>query len=1342
MASERKQERKSKTKITKSERDILMRISEEFERGQTDTYRELMYPEYKEIPVDIATFITSKRYLGSTYINEDGSCSMYPFWWDWITSRKEEKRITCFSGSTGCVSGDTEFFNGRYWIKIKNYRKGMRVLQWNPFTNIANLVFPMRYIITPVTTINVLHSKKGISQEITDDHKFVYERNRRLGYVQFSDIKERIKKGNLDGNILSTFRYNGQGIDKSDEEIKHQIEQILDSRKGQYLLDEFWWRADASQQMLIKDEIDKRLRNRCLNTCKSMVYATTDERRADFVQWIYTTQGQKSTINKVGNQYRVSVSKNGKSRIYASDVWRGEYEDVAYCFEVPSGHLVLRKNGRIFITSNCGKTSIACTLFLYDLYRMMCLKNPRQYYRLSGKKHITFSVINPLGLVASRENAWGIIQGMVQSSPWFMSHGYMTGNVYPTWHPKGEVSLSFGSQERHLTGRDICSVIMDEISEQTGDLKKQQQKALRLLTTARERQSSRFPRKENNPTRVYLASSKKTEDSFMENYVKEQEANDNEQLEVIDRPRWEILPPDNFDWSRKIYVGMGNASLPNILVGYDGQKKEQIEPAVRDAKAQGYNILEMPYSEDFIEACQNDIDMALTNIAGISVSNAVRYISGARWADCEDPSIRRPFAQEVYTIGTRDDVQYADMFEDVYDPQIKRKKMYIDMDTSFAKDKTGISMVTIDRIEKNGDEKIVYYRNMFTVYIQAPRDAEISFEKNIAFVRALKKKGFRIAAVGMDTFNSKHSQQILEAEGYNVVVNSVDRVDKNKICEPYLALKNAINARTIITAPYKLLSEELVGLERDNNTGKIDHSPSGINCFVGDTKVSLVDGREVTFFELLNEYQQGKENYVYTIDRGAKRIVPKRIKKVWCSGHEAKVVRVTLDNGESIVCTPEHLFMLRDGNYEQAQNLRCGDSLMPLYRKHANAPMHNYRMYYEPFEDEWHFEHRRFVQDEKGERTVVHHKDAHAYNNSPSNLMWVTKAEHQKIHALMQTGAQSIIAKEKRRESVKRSHQVAKTNPNGWVRYYSGTEEERRIKHAAVLEAESRKLEIIDKINEYFGIDFDSLDQSTQRRYRAKWANLVAGNNVGKELIDHARKASERRELGECACLYYGEDIDKLSPKERQGIIIKYLNETKEGYKENIALKISENHRLGLYENAHKAISNRIWWTNGVDNVYIKSDVDPPNGFWRGRTMPLKNHKVIKVETLEDTVDVYDMEVEDNHNFALTAGVFVHNSKDGADSLAGALFLAQQNVEEFLHEYGYSTARLTIKANASKQKQAAMEYQENQQRFSASEIARKIEEVRSDLVNSAIKKSTPDNRAGTSVRQGKRIFVK
>ena len=104
-------------------------------------------------------------------------------------------------------------------------------------------------------------------------------------------------------------------------------------------------------------------------------------------------------------------------------------------------------------------------------------------------------------------------------------------------------------------------------------------------------------------------------------------------------------------------------------------------------------------------------------------------------------------------------------------------------------------------------------------------------------------------------------------------------------------------------------------------------------CFSGDTQVALADGREISFEQLVAEQNAGKEHFVYTIRRdgqiGIERAIHARITK-----KNAAVVRVSLDNGEQIVCTPDHRFMLRDGSYLPAEQLQNGASLMPLYRKH------------------------------------------------------------------------------------------------------------------------------------------------------------------------------------------------------------------------------------------------------------------------------------------------------------------------------------------------------------------------------------------------------------------------
>ena len=115
-------------------------------------------------------------------------------------------------------------------------------------------------------------------------------------------------------------------------------------------------------------------------------------------------------------------------------------------------------------------------------------------------------------------------------------------------------------------------------------------------------------------------------------------------------------------------------------------------------------------------------------------------------------------------------------------------------------------------------------------------------------------------------------------------------------------------------------------------------------CFAGETKIALTDGRDLSFKELVEEYKQGRENFCYTIKEdgsvGIERIENPRITK-----KDAEVIKITLDNDEEIICTPDHKFMLRDGNYKEAKDLTKEDSLMPLYEKVINVvPRKNHKI--------------------------------------------------------------------------------------------------------------------------------------------------------------------------------------------------------------------------------------------------------------------------------------------------------------------------------------------------------------------------------------------------------------
>lgn len=698
-------------------------------------------------------------------------------------------------------------------------------------------------------------------------------------------------------------------------------------------------------------------------------------------------------LSKEEREYAISIlkeiSKDGNSKKYDNLIY-GDYNEIPVTIEEflhrPQylGRALLSDDGKftvfpyweevlkkIFPTNidtaystaifsgaiGLGKSTIAVIAILYQLYRMMCLKNPYAHYGLQEIDLITFAFIN-ITIDAAKGVAWDKCQQMLQRSDWFMARGTLTKSANPIWQPPKGIELIVGSMPRHIIGRAVFSIFCDEISFQTNsDVEKQKKKAMQLVSSANARMQSRFMRGEKNPTLLLLASSKRTEQSFLETFIDNKKKNESKSTLIIDEPQW-VIRTDK-DSPNKFKVAVGNKFLSSEVLPLN--ISDQDLQVYRD---RGFQILDVPmgYYENFID----DIDIALTDIAGISTTSSSRYIAGPRVAAIKTKDYKNPFTKEIITVGNgKDDTtQYSDFFDiSLIDPKLKSRPLYIHLDMSISGDKTGIAGVWIvgKKLSKAGqpESKDLLFQLAFSVSVKAPKGHQVSFEKNRQFIYWLKENGFNIRGTSSDTFQSYDTGQALKNKGFNYDIISVDRT-KDNVCIPYQYLKSTIYEERLIMYENTLLTEELIGLERNNNSGKVDHSPSGINCFTGDTKVSLLDGRNLSMLELIDEFKSGKSNYVYSFNHTSNKIEPALIKKAWCSGHNAKLLEVTLDNNKIIRCTPEHRFMLRDGSYKEAKYLTENESLMPLYTRFSNKGLDRYRLYYEPMENKWHYEYKLF----------------------------------------------------------------------------------------------------------------------------------------------------------------------------------------------------------------------------------------------------------------------------------------------------------------------------------------------------------------------------------------------
>ena len=109
--------------------------------------------------------------------------------------------------------------------------------------------------------------------------------------------------------------------------------------------------------------------------------------------------------------------------------------------------------------------------------------------------------------------------------------------------------------------------------------------------------------------------------------------------------------------------------------------------------------------------------------------------------------------------------------------------------------------------------------HVFSVALEAPRGDKIPYAKILAFICWLSQQGFNISRISRDQFQSEYMAQLLESKGYNVDKLSLDRTP-----DGYMATRSVILEQRIEMLHCTLLEDELVQLQRDSVTGKLDHA--------------------------------------------------------------------------------------------------------------------------------------------------------------------------------------------------------------------------------------------------------------------------------------------------------------------------------------------------------------------------------------------------------------------------------------------------------------------------------------------------------------------------------------
>lgn len=353
---------------------------------------------------------------------------------DAVITGNFDGNLIVLSGFSGCVDCDTEYFNGYGWKKISDFIPGEKVLQYTK-DGFAELVYPNAYIVNDSKILYRIKTKYGIDQCLSENHNVVYVTSKgNIARKQMKDLMNmhNNSKHGFSGKFITTFGYSGVGIETDEyilrltiavmaeghfkkdlktnwcrinlkkEHKKERLRFLLKKCGIEYIekninpkdklfstfkfyapiktksFPKEWYNCNIQQMSIILDEVTKWDGS---NNNNSREYYTTNKEDADFIQFVGSSLGHRTSIytdNRVGKTSKNSNGKmyvrksiaysvraingNGMCRMLSNKKHKiEEYstkDGKEYCFNVPSGMLVLRRNDCIFITGNSGKTTM------------------------------------------------------------------------------------------------------------------------------------------------------------------------------------------------------------------------------------------------------------------------------------------------------------------------------------------------------------------------------------------------------------------------------------------------------------------------------------------------------------------------------------------------------------------------------------------------------------------------------------------------------------------------------------------------------------------------------------------------------------------------------------------------------------------------------------------------------------------------------------------------------------------------------------------------------------------------------------------------------------------------
>ena len=141
-----------------------------------------------------------------------------------------------------------------------------------------------------------------------------------------------------------------------------------------------------------------------------------------------------------------------------------------------------------------GKSTISNISCLYEIYKLLCLKDPQSYYKLLKSTIITFVIFSANKYTAENVN-WPQLKAAFEDSPWFQEHCPIVDEGKRVALDKDNcvslpknIAIQLGSNEKHALGKAVIWGVVDEANFQSEN----SHQAYNSYNAIAQRRTSRF----------------------------------------------------------------------------------------------------------------------------------------------------------------------------------------------------------------------------------------------------------------------------------------------------------------------------------------------------------------------------------------------------------------------------------------------------------------------------------------------------------------------------------------------------------------------------------------------------------------------------------------------------------------------------------------------------------------------------------------------------------------------------------------------------------------------------------------------------------------------------------